>query len=78
MPHLFGDRQGRRVALPAAERKAAMRIQQSSHQGCAVLTLVGRLDSAAAPQVQRTILKQLAEQPPAIICDLGQVESARC
>jgi hypothetical protein len=42
-----------------------MRVQQSSHQGCAVLTLVGRLDSAAAPQVQRTILKQLAEQPPA-------------
>jgi len=63
------------VALPAAERKAAMRIQQSSHQGCAVLTLVGRLDSAAAPEVQRTILKQLAEQPPAIICDLGQVEA---
>jgi anti-anti-sigma factor len=54
---------------------AAMRIQQSSHQGCVVLTLVGRLDLTAAPQVQRAILKQLAEQPPAIICDLGQVEA---
>jgi anti-anti-sigma factor len=52
-----------------------MRIQQSSHQGCVVLTLVGRLDLAAAPQVQRAILKQLAEHPPAIICDLGQVEA---
>jgi anti-anti-sigma factor len=52
-----------------------MRIQQSSHHGSVVLSLVGRLDLAAAPQVQRAILKQLAEQPPAIICDLGQVEA---
>jgi anti-anti-sigma factor len=52
-----------------------MRIQQSSHQGCVVLTLVGRLDLAAAPQVQRDILKHLAQQPPAIICALAQVEA---
>jgi LuxR family maltose regulon positive regulatory protein len=52
-----------------------MRIQQSSRQGCVVLTLAGRLDLAAAPEVQRAILKQLAEQPPAIICDLSQVEA---
>jgi LuxR family maltose regulon positive regulatory protein len=52
-----------------------MRIQQSSQQGYVVLTLAGRLDLAVAPQVQRAILKQLAEQPPAIICDLGQVEA---
>jgi LuxR family transcriptional regulator, maltose regulon positive regulatory protein len=52
-----------------------MRIRQSSQQGCVVLTLTGRLDLAAAPQVQRAILKQLAEQPPAIICDLAQVEA---
>ena len=57
------------------EMKAAMRIQQSSRQGSVVLALVGRLDLAAAPQVQRAILKQLAGQPPAIICDLGQVEA---
>jgi DNA-binding NarL/FixJ family response regulator/anti-anti-sigma regulatory factor len=53
----------------------AMRIGQSSHQGCVVLTLAGRLDLAAAPQVERAILKQLAEHPPAIICDLAQVEA---
>jgi hypothetical protein len=53
-----------------------MRIQQSSHQGSVVLILIGRLDLAAAPQVQRTILKQLADQPSAIICGLGQVEAA--
>ncbi len=52
-----------------------MRIQQSSHQGCAVLTLTGRLDLAAVPELQRAILKQLAEHPPAIICDLGQLEA---
>src|SRR5215218_4988266 len=53
----------------------AMRIQQSSRQGCVVLSLAGRLDLAAAPQLQRVILKQLAQQPPAIICDLSQVEA---
>src|SRR5215218_6933506 len=52
----------------------AMRIQQSSRQGCVVLSLAGRLDLAAAPQLQRVILKQLAQQPPVIICDLRQVE----
>jgi anti-anti-sigma factor len=51
-----------------------MRIQRSSRQGCVVLTLAGRLDLPAAAQLQRTILKYLAEQPPAIVCDLGQVE----
>ena len=54
---------------------AAMRIQQSSRQGCVVLSLAGRLDLAAASQLQRAILKQLAQQPPAIICDLSQVEA---
>jgi LuxR family transcriptional regulator, maltose regulon positive regulatory protein len=52
-----------------------MRIQRSSQQGCVVLTLAGRLDLAAAPQLQRAILKQLAEHPPAVICDLSQVEA---
>ena len=51
-----------------------MRIQQSSQQGCVVLTLAGQLNLAAAPQLQRAILKHLAQQPPAIICDLGLVE----
>jgi LuxR family transcriptional regulator, maltose regulon positive regulatory protein len=54
--------------------EARMRIQQSSRQGYVVLTLAGRLDLAAAPRLQRAILKQLAQQPPAIICDLSRVE----
>jgi anti-anti-sigma factor len=55
--------------------KAAMRIQQSSRQGYVVLTLAGHLDLAAAPRLQQAILKQLADHPPAIICDLSQVEA---
>src|SRR5215204_5334788 len=54
---------------------AAMRIQQSSRQGYVVLTLAGHLDLAAAPRLQQAILKQLADHPPAIICDLSQVEA---
>ena len=52
-----------------------MRIQQSNRRGCVVLTLTGQLDLAAAPQLQQTILKQLAGHPPAVICDLAQVEA---
>jgi LuxR family transcriptional regulator, maltose regulon positive regulatory protein len=52
-----------------------MQLQQSSQQGCVVLTLAGRLDLADAPQLQQAILKQLAQQPPAIVCDLSQVEA---
>jgi anti-anti-sigma factor len=52
-----------------------MRIEQSSQQGTVVLSLAGRIDLAAAPQLQRAVLKQLAERPPAIVCDLSQVEA---
>ena len=52
-----------------------MRIRQSSHQGYVVLALAGRLDLTAAVQVREAVLKQLADDPPAIICDLGQVEA---
>jgi LuxR family maltose regulon positive regulatory protein len=52
-----------------------MRIQQSNRRGYVVLTLAGHLDLAAAPQLQRAMLKQLADHPPAIICDLSQVEA---
>jgi LuxR family maltose regulon positive regulatory protein len=51
-----------------------MQIEQSSHQGTVVLSLAGRLDLAATPQLQRAILKHLAEQPAAVICDLSQVD----
>jgi LuxR family maltose regulon positive regulatory protein len=52
-----------------------MQIEQSSQQGSVVLSLAGRIDPAAAPQLQRAVLKQLAERPTAIVCDLSQVEA---
>jgi anti-anti-sigma factor len=50
-----------------------MRIDQYASDGCIVLALAGDLDVAAAPQVQRAVLKCLAEQPDAVICDLSNV-----
>jgi anti-anti-sigma regulatory factor/anti-sigma regulatory factor (Ser/Thr protein kinase) len=50
-------------------------IEQSAGDGCVVLALTGRLDLAAVPVVQRALLKQLNEEPRAIICDLSGVPS---
>src|SRR5215213_5008703 len=55
--------------------KAAMQIEQSSQQGIVVLSLAGPIDLEATPQLRRAVLKQLAEQPTTIICDLRQVEA---
>ena len=52
-----------------------MQIEQSSQQGSIVLSLAGRIDLAAAPQLQRIVLKQLTQPPAAIICDLSDVEA---
>ena len=52
-----------------------MQIEQASQQGHVVLSLTGRIDLAAAPHLQRVVLKHLAEQPPAIVCDLSRVEA---
>ena len=51
----------------------SMQIDQYALDGCIVLALSGDLDIAAAPQVQRAVLKCLAEQPDAVICDLTNV-----
>jgi anti-anti-sigma factor len=48
-------------------------IQQSPRDGCLILKLTGDLDIVAAPRVQRALLKGLAEQPDAVICDLSNV-----
>ena len=50
-----------------------MHIEQAARDGCIVMTLLGDLDVAAAPIVQRALLKCLAEQPDAVICDLAGV-----
>jgi anti-anti-sigma factor len=63
------------VAIGGRDQGCAMQIQQSIQDGMTVLTLAGHLDLLAAPQLHRAILKQLAQHPPAIVCDLAQVEA---
>jgi anti-anti-sigma regulatory factor len=40
-----------------------------------VLTRPGQISLSTAPSIQRGLLKDLAEQPPAIICDLSGVDT---
>jgi anti-anti-sigma factor len=50
-----------------------MDIEHAARDGCIVVTLVGQLNLAAAPKVRRALLKHLADQPDAVICDLAGV-----
>ena len=52
-----------------------MEILYSTRGGAIILGLVGELDAAAAPLVQRTLLRHLAEQPFTVICDLSRCGS---
>jgi anti-anti-sigma factor len=44
-------------------------------EGFAILAPVGELDLAAVPPLRRLLLKQLHEQPVAVICDLAGLRS---
>jgi anti-anti-sigma regulatory factor len=50
-----------------------MDIGHAARDGCIVVTLVGQLDLATAPKLRRALLKHLADQPDAVICDLAGV-----
>jgi anti-anti-sigma factor len=52
-----------------------MEIGHSMRDGCIVVRLAGQINLFTAPQVQRVLLKDLAERPYGIICDLTAVES---
>jgi DNA-binding CsgD family transcriptional regulator/anti-anti-sigma regulatory factor/anti-sigma regulatory factor (Ser/Thr protein kinase) len=52
-----------------------MQIRHSIQDGCFVVVLTGQITVATAPQIQRTLLRDLAEGPLAIICDLGGVDA---
>jgi anti-anti-sigma regulatory factor/anti-sigma regulatory factor (Ser/Thr protein kinase) len=52
-----------------------VKIEQTNRDGFVVLTLVGRLDLAAAPQVHRALLEHLDQWPSVILCDLAGVEA---
>jgi anti-anti-sigma factor len=50
-----------------------VKIEQSTHDDYVLLFIHGDLDLSTVPLVRHTLAKQLAEQPPAIICDLTGV-----
>jgi len=52
-----------------------MQITHFTRDGCLVVALTGKITVATAPQIQRELLKDLAEGPLAIICDLGGVDA---
>jgi LuxR family transcriptional regulator, maltose regulon positive regulatory protein len=51
-----------------------MQITHSTRDGCLVVTLTGQITVSTAPQIQRALFKDLADQPSAIVCDLGGVD----
>jgi anti-anti-sigma factor len=51
-----------------------MEIQHSTRHGCLVVAFSGVIDLASVATVQRTLLKDLSEQPVALICDLAGVQ----
>ena len=52
-----------------------MEIQHSTKDGCLVVTLTGSIDLFSVSQVQRALLKDLSEEPYALICDLSGVQA---
>jgi anti-anti-sigma factor len=50
-----------------------MEIQHSTTDGCLVVALAGSIDMFSVSQIQRALLKDLSEQPYALICDLSEV-----
>jgi anti-anti-sigma factor len=69
----LGHRWRSNSMAPPVQNATSMHIEQSARDGCIVVTLIGDLDVAAAPRVQRALLRCLAEQPDAVICDLSKV-----
>ena len=51
-----------------------MRIDRSMRDGCVVAALTGPINLFTVAWLQRRLLKELAERPYAIVCDLAGVE----
>jgi anti-anti-sigma regulatory factor len=51
-----------------------MEIQHSTTDGCLVVALTGSIDLFSVSQVRRALLKDLSEEPYALICDLSGVQ----
>ena len=51
-----------------------MEIQHSMRDGCVIVAFTGSIDLFTVSRIQRTLLKDLSEQPYALICDLSGVQ----
>jgi anti-anti-sigma regulatory factor/anti-sigma regulatory factor (Ser/Thr protein kinase) len=52
-----------------------MEIQHSTKDGCLVVALTGSINLFSAPRIQRALVKDLSEEPFALICDLAGVDT---
>ena len=52
-----------------------MEIQHSTQDGCVVVAFTGSIDLLSVSQIQRALLKDLSDQPFALICDLSGVDT---
>jgi anti-sigma regulatory factor (Ser/Thr protein kinase)/anti-anti-sigma regulatory factor len=52
-----------------------MEIQRSTRDGCLVVAFTGSIDLFSVSQVQRELLKDLSDEPYALICDLAGVDA---
>jgi anti-anti-sigma factor len=52
-----------------------MEIQRTTQDGCPVVAFTGSIDLFSVPQIQRALLKDLSEEPYALVCDLSGVRS---
>jgi anti-sigma regulatory factor (Ser/Thr protein kinase)/anti-anti-sigma regulatory factor len=50
-----------------------METTHSSRDGCSIVTITGRIGLFTAARVKRVLVKELADDPPAVICDLSGV-----
>jgi anti-anti-sigma regulatory factor/anti-sigma regulatory factor (Ser/Thr protein kinase) len=80
IPHLLGarvrDYPGRRKpsGQPVTTGGWDMEIQHSMRDGCVIVAFTGSIDLFTVSSIQRTLLKDLSEQPYALICDLSGVQ----
>jgi anti-sigma regulatory factor (Ser/Thr protein kinase)/anti-anti-sigma regulatory factor len=52
-----------------------MEIRRSNQDGCVIVAFTGSIDVFSASRIQRALLKDLADEPFALICDLSGVEN---
>jgi anti-anti-sigma factor len=54
---------------------SAVRIEETTRDGCVIVALHGALDAGTAPFLQHLLLKRLSERPLAVVCDLAGLEA---